>query len=277
MVKQKVYPKPHDIHYNFQLSADDTDFNNQATFIPVLYNDDAMTASTYYANPQHASFAEGTQSGCYPESKVFNVSARISMQLMEDAWMTDLLRQLEVVVIPVSTAFLEDLTPKDDLTGETIESILELQHETTDRQVYPIYNGTKLGGNVLELGSNQLGLTTNTNIEGIDFDLQKLYDSMSYYTIKGKVKSVIGGVMRKTLAMPDKKTKPGANINLKIRLPKGAKAMNPYTFFGFIIYIPKLGLEQVGEPTRTSDTDHVQVDVRIRFNEWNDSFNFERA
>lgn len=271
---------------NFNLSADDTDFNNQATFVPVLYNDDGMSPSGYYANPQHASFAKDTQGGCYPESKVYSISAKFQMFLLKEAWNTDKLKSLKVNIIPVHTAFLEDLTPKDDLTGETIESILELQHETTDRQTYPIYAGTKLTGSVLDVGSRQQGLTTNTNIENISFDLQKLYDALSYYTIKGKLKSVIGGIMTKTVSVGmdtipqpgTKRSKAIATAQFKLRLPSSTKAINPYTFLGFIIYIPKLGLESnFGEPADTTNIDHIQVDFRCRFNEWNDSFNFERA
>lgn len=286
LVKQKVFPKPHDIHMNFNLSADDTDFNNQATFIPVLYNDDAMSPSTYYANPQHASFAEDTQGGCYPESKVYSISGKLTLSLTKEAWNTDKLRNLEVVIIPVHTAFLEDLTPKDDLTGETIESLLELQHETTDRQTYPIYAGTKLNGAVLDVGSRQQGLTTNTNIENISFDLQKLYDALHYYTIKGKVRKLIGGIMHRNLtitvtnemAASNTKNKGGGAFQFKLRLPSKTKAINPYTFLGFIIYIPKCGLEsKYNQAGDTTDIDHVTVDFRCRYNEWNDGFNFERA
>lgn len=273
-VKQKIYPKPHDIHYNVHLSADDTDFNNQATFFPVLYNDDGMAPSGYYANPQHASFAKDTQGGCYPESKVYSISAKINLQMTTGAWNTDKLRTLDVVIIPVHTAFLEDLTPKDDLTGETIESILELQHETTDRQTYPIYAGTKLSGSVLDYGSRQQGLTTNTNAENISFDLQKLYDALQFYTIKGKLRSCIGGIMHRRLLYFAK----DGHYRMKLRISPKTKAINPYTFLGFILYIPKLGLESANnQASDTSDIDHVIADVRIRFNEWNDSFQMERA
>ena len=218
-----------------------------------------MTPSTYYANPQHASFAKDTQGGCYPESKVYSVSAKLQLSMTKAANAADSARALKVNIIPVYTAFLEDLTPKDDLSTETVESLLELTHETTDRQTYPIYNGVKLSGEVVEVGDRQQGLTTNTNLEGITLDLQKLYDALSFYTNKGKLKSCIGGIMTRTIYTAH----PGGRLpqfNMKIRLPSASKAINPYTFFGFIIYIPEPEAEsQYGVGSDYTAVDHRDV------------------
>lgn len=275
LVKQKVFPKPHEMHLNFEMSAETR--TKSGTCIPILYNDDGMSPSTYYANPQHASFAKDTQGGCYPESKVYNISAKIQLSTTKAMAAEDATRALKVHIIPIHTSFLEDLTPTNDLTGESVESLLELTHETTDRQTYPIYNGTDLSGETVDVGSRQMGLTTNSNLEGITLDLQKIYDALSYYTNKGKLKSCIGGIMTRVIYPSHPGNKPG-QYQFKIRLPSKSKAINPYTFLGFIIYIPEPGVEsQYGVGSDFTAVDHVHVDFRCRFNEWNDSFNMERA
>ena len=55
-------------------------------------------------------------------------------------------------------SFEENYTAKDEVSTSEIEDILKMQHETTDRQGYPLWTGTKLNGDHLDLGTNAPGL-----------------------------------------------------------------------------------------------------------------------
>jgi len=284
MQKVKEYPQHHRMHLNFNLTHDDATETERATMIPILFNDDAISPPTIDTNPMHASFAEATEGSCAPESKVFNISAKIQMNFTKDAWNTDKIRQLKIQMIPIAVAF-EDIDAADELTSATVGSILELTDEDTTNNTYPIYNGVKLRGYTLEFGASQLGLTTNTLGEHITFDMDTLFKSLSYYSNRGKIKASIGGIITRTLSIGSgpatgatKLQNSGDQVVMQIHLPPKAKFMNKKTAFFLLIRIPKSGTESNwGEPTDTTGPDTVTFDFRSHFMEWNHAFNHQRT
>jgi hypothetical protein len=269
--KVKRYPNVHVKELKFQLFADSSQTGYGGTIIPIIAQDEGLgDPNSKYTNPESASFSETNEANCYPDSRVNYAKLNLEMKLSKGAVETDKARVLKVLVAPIYTSFLENLTAKDEVSTEEVEDILELQHETTDRQTYPLFNGNKLNGDHVDLGTNQAGLTTNTNIEGVTFDVNKLYDCLQFYTNGKKVKKSIGKLKWMYLSR-DK------ILRMSFRIKSKTKAINPYTFFGLLIHVPaensRNQLTLGGDLTAIA---HVDVRAAYRYNEWNENFNAMR-
>lgn len=274
LTKEKQYPQPHDIDCQFLISADNSAGN--CTIIPCIHHDEAMLPSGKYTHPEHASFAETDESNCCAESKVFGIDAYMRVSLTPAAINTDKLQALRMAFMSIHGAF-EDFDATDELTGISVADVLELTKETTDRQTYPIYTGTDL--TVKYTGSSDLGttgmdfaLTTDSKVENVAFDPDLYYDALNYYTISEKLKKVQDGLRWLTLT-PNNPTR-----LIHFRMKSNAKAINPYTFLGHMIYVPEAGTKyQIPIGTETTAISHVSVEYGARYLEWNDNFNHERA
>ncbi len=67
-------------------------------------------------------------------------------------------------------------------------------------------------------------------------------------------------------------------IRVKIRMRRKVKRMNPYTFMGCLIGVPKVGdVRQFPIAADTTDVNHVDVTVRSKYYEWNPDFNMLRV
>ncbi len=272
--KQKWYPRSHDSIIAFKLSAQVTD--KDTTMCPIAYYDEGLGApASFNANPEHASFGTTNDLGCFPESRVDKIACELFISLTKAAVETDKVVALRVGYMPIMTAFLEDLTAADELSSNTVETTLELQHETTDRQTYPLYNGTKLTEKYATsgtYGAPQQGLTTTQVIEGIDFIPNFYYDALQYETHGGKVQACSGGLKWLTLT----KLKPMARIKIHIRTK--TKRMNPYTFMGCIIScLYADSAQQIPPKSDLTAVDHVNVNFVTRYNEWNQGFDMDRV
>jgi hypothetical protein len=271
MIRIKSFPRIHVQENKFQLNANNSSVKN-ATIVPAIMQDEGLGATgSVYTNPQHASFAEVNEPNCYPESRVNYAKINLELGLTKEAIATDSVEVMKVMIVPIYMSFLENYTATNESTSQSVEDMLEMQHETTDRQGYPLFNGTKLSGDSPDLGTNMPGLTTNTNIEGVTFAINALYDGLQYFTNGGKIRKSMGRI--KWLNISKRR-----NVRLSIRIKSKAKRMNPYTFYGVLIYVPKENekpsMQKNGDLT---DIDHIQVKTLIRYNEWNDNFNFERT
>jgi hypothetical protein len=271
--REKQYPQPHDIDCHVQLLSNDV---SECTIIPAIHHDEAMLASNKYTHPEHASFAETDESNCCAESKVFKIQCDMRVSLTKGALETDKIHNLRFAVMQIHGAF-EDFDAKDELTSATVGSVLELTSETTDRQTYPIYNGTDVGAKYT--GSSDLGttgmdfaLTTDSKVERVAFDIDLFYDALNYYTISDKLKKVQDGLQWFTLT----KQNPQRLIRFNIR--SNVKSINPYAFLGHLIIVPQTGTKyQIPINADTTAIAHLNVDYRCRYLEWNDNFNHERA
>ncbi len=292
MQKVKEYPQHHRLHWNFNLSHDDAALLKRATILPICWNDDGTVATDVDSNPMHASFAEVTNGACSPESKIFSISAKLQASFTILAWNTDKLRELKIQIIPIAVAF-EDIDAKDDLTSLTVGSILSLLDEDTTNNTYPLYNNNVIvatAGQQVDMGTSQLGLTATTALEYVTFNVDQLFQMLSYGSNRGKLKACIGGIITRTVSLgstlagiasspSNRGMRTGAfALQLKINLPSKAKFMNQKTFFGILVRIPTSGTEDnYGEAFYTTAVDHINFNFRAHFMEWNHSFNHQRT
>ncbi len=168
LLKEEHYPLVHTDELHFKLSADATQNTKGGTIVPILMQDEGRgSPATISTHPENSAFAVYAGPNCFPDSRVNKIFAKFNISLTKHCWNVDKIEELVVFMLPIYTSFLENLTANDELSGNNIEELLELQHETTDRQVFPIYNGVKLTGDTLALGADVPGLTTNQNIEGV--------------------------------------------------------------------------------------------------------------
>lgn len=273
--REKQYPVPHDVTCSFTLNAK-TATNSNCTIIPAIHHDEAMLASTKYTHPEHASFAETDESNCCAESKIYKISCSMRLSLTKGAVATDNIQALRIGFMSIHGAF-EDFDAKDELTSVTVGNVLELTSESTDRQTYPIYDATDLTAKYT--GSSDLGttgmdfaLTTDSKIENVVFDPELFYDALNYYTISDKLKRVQDGLRWITL------TQDNPTRVIKFNIKSNVKSINPYAFLGHMVFVPTAGTKyQIPIAADLTAIQHVAVDYRCRYLEWNDNFNHQRA
>ncbi len=274
LMRTQWFPQPHREQLAFLLSAQVA--NKDFTILPICFYDEAQGApKDLETNPEHTSFAVHAKSNCFINSRVNIVFTEITFSLTKAALETDKVTALKVCFMPITMSFLENYTAKDEKSTNDVQSVLEMQTESTDRQGYPLYAGTKLTEKFSGSGTahaDQLGLTTNQIIENVAFSPTIYYDSLQWYTIAGLVKASQRGLKWLVLS----RQRPV----VKIRIPMSPKAkrMNPYTFFGVLVGVPKADShEQIPQKTALSAVDHVVVNFKTRFNEWNQGFYMEKV
>jgi hypothetical protein len=271
--RNKEYPNVHNMMHKFLLTADGGTSGRLATIIPCIMQDEGLGApSSKNTHPENASFSVDTSPNCYPDSKVNFARCDIDLSLTKGAWNTDNTEVLKAFVFPIYTAFLENLTAKDEVTANEVEDILELQHETTDRQTYPLWNGTDLtaDGTKGDLASSVPGLTTDQSIEGVDLNLNTIYNALQYYTNGGVVRKSIGKIRGINISRK-------RNVRMSFRLKSKSKRMNPYTFWGIAIILPnETAYEQQVHNGDLTAIDHLIVRSTCRYNEWNENFDHTR-
>ncbi len=265
------FPLQHNSEFSFDLTAEGA--TQASTIVPILISDQAHTnADTTIVNPRHASYAVVDSATCYPESIIPRIQLSYRCSLTKGAIETDAIRSLSLNIMPIYTAFLNRLDATDTRTGQDTETILELTHETTDEQCYPLWGGTKLA-NGSTLPSNIPGLTTNQIIENVVFDKEGFFDAMQYYTNKNMLKTMVGRMRTVLLKRDYPYSHSSNNFNYPI-----TKFMNPYAFCGILFHLPQTGqIDQYGLAADTTAISHVHISGKIRFPEWNKSFNQESA
>lgn len=264
------YPRPHTSRHIFSLSANIA--NKQATIYPWIHNDEGLGDPTgYNANPRHASFAEVSESNCYPESRINNGIFDIELSLTKACWATDNIEVVKVLVMPIMMSF-DDYTAQHTGTSDEVQDILEMQTDGgTNREAYPLYNGTDLAGDYTTMSTKLNGLTTDAKLEAVTFSTETLYDALQYYNNSGKIRKCIG--QPRWVYISRRKTK-----HIKFRLNGKNKSMQDYSFFGCLIYVPlPATASQVFQTADTSAVEHVLVKSQARFNEWNENFDMART
>lgn len=273
--KQKWYPRPHDIQNSFITGLEETG-GKDATIIPIIrYDEGQGDPNSYNANPEHPSFAISSGAGCYPESRVNNLKAMLEFSLNTQSLNVDSLIAVKVAYMVIALSFKEDYEASDEMSGLDIADILEMQKESTDRQGYPLYDGTdistKFSGST-NLEASQPGLTTDAKLEYVDFNSENYYDALQYSTISRKLQSVQYGLKWILL------TKERPVRRVKINIKRKAKKMNPYTQLAVLCYYPQVGThEQIHWAGETSNVEHVTTHFQCRFNEWNQDFDMGRV
>ncbi len=266
------HPLPHNFNYDLNFSIDDS-LSLNATYLPLILNDEGLVnADTKVVNPRHGSFAEENTPYCFHDSIIPRMTISMSAKLTKAGIETDALRSVKFNWMPVYVSFLNRLEAQDSKTAVQVEDILELQHETVGKSVYPIWTGTNMNiGTVGIHGSATtafMGLTVNNTIETVAFDKELFFDAMQYYTNSPMLKKVIGK-MHSVHVSRDRVYKYYSNnfINPMV------KRINDYTFCGILVHVPKINdAEQLGVAADTTGIDHMMLQCYVRYDEWNSEF-----
>ncbi len=271
------FPLVHNYEFGFGLSAEAT--TKASTIVPYMFQDNAIVDyETIKTNPENADFSVMDKPNICAGSYVPRIMVSYVMYI--PAADTEIVH-LKVNTMKIATSFLNRLDAFDKKTGNDIETILELQHETTDEQTYPLWNGTKLfeSGGTYDYHTDVPGLTTDQQPEGVAFDKEMFFDALQYYTNKEMLRNVTARMKDWTLSEP--LVPHGRSIiqrNYNGEVPSLAKSGNPYQFFGELFHVPQVGsIDQYHLATQTTAIEHLTVKGRVRFFEYNPDFNFSRA
>ncbi len=272
----KWFPNPHkdNIQFGFGL---ETAVNNNYTIVPIcMYDEGQGDPTALETNPENAAFVVDQSPMVYPDSSIEQIFIEFEIHLNKFFEKTDSLHSLKFCYMPITMAFLEDYTAIDDLTSEETQDVLEMQTESTDRQGSPLYNNVKMiapvGGTAPTLHADVPGLTTNQNIEGVTFVPFDFYNALHYKTISGKLKTLQQGLRWRTI------TKQHPIFRTRIRLNKTVKRANEYMFGGLLVGVPPINdVRQYHIGSETSNITHAHCNVKYRYNEWNQFFNFRKV
>ncbi len=273
------FPLTHTWNFAFGLGMDNLDVLKASTIMPLLMQDNALVDyETIKVNPENADFVTrsdpNTHAGSYVPKVVvswigFSASTEVDV--------------MKFMTMNIHTAMLNRLDAFDKATGSDVETILELTHETTDEQAYPLWNGTKLyeGHHTEDLPVAVPGLTANQQPEGVAFDIATYYNSRKFYTNAGMIRQVtdrmkthyINGDISANIRTSDKMV----SSYEVIREPM-IKFQHPYTFLGKLFHVPLAGtIRQLQVGGSVTQIEHLTVLGRVGFVEYNPDFNFSRA
>jgi hypothetical protein len=280
LMKEEWWPRPHD--HELILLKNLNNASQDTAIIPQCFYDEGKgSASSYNAHPEHASFAATDEANCYPKSRITDFHSSLEVALTKHAIETDKIHHLKFAVMPIFMAFENDYTATEERTGEIIEDLIGMDHETTDRQGFPKFKGTNefnttyAPNNFNYYPTNQYGLTTTQEGEPVTFNLQTYYDALRHYQLSNKIKACTGKMKWFNLT----KTHPKRVFNFFLK--SKVKRMNPYTFFGIMIHIPSVTTQESnivyanGVTTPAGEDGHVLIRNTRSYNEYNKDFNFE--
>ncbi len=278
--RQEEYPMVHQFEYHFGLSLENT--AKAGTICPILAaTESGLAPEDMIVNPSHTLFSEDTGTEIFMGSIVPRISVNIH------AFLTNTHQNLyenQIILkwYPLYTAFLESLDAEDIKTASQVEDILELAHGTGSKAVKPQYNGTDLyetaasGRGSFPLTTKMrtqafadVGLTTDAKLEGVNLDTGLLYDALSYYSNGGMVSKVKG----KTNTVRLEKNRGSYNYYSNNFTNPMVKRGNSYTFCGIQFYLPQADdASQSALSSEMTDINHVQIAMRVRYDEWHSSF-----
>ncbi len=272
-----IYPRVHEFNFGFGLSAEDS--NKASTMVPYVMQDNALIDyENIKTNPENDDFAVVGYPNCCAGSYVPKIN--VGWHMFIPTADTEII-SLIVNTMKLGCAFLNRLDAFDKKTGEDIETILELTHETTDEQAYPLWNGTKLfeGAGTYDYDALVPGLTSTQQPEGVAFDKVKFFQAMHYYTNKQMLKSVTSNMRTYLVSEPIvPHGKSMISFSRTYSIPPACKFMNPYTFHGELFHVPQVGsLSQLQLAAETTAIEHITVKGFCKYYEFNPDFNFARA
>ncbi len=275
-MKQEWYPQPHFLDGSFSFELDDGTLDS--TIVPVAFYDEGLgSPSALETHPENAAFAVvQDQANCFVNSTINVVNAEFRFSINSN-FLDDNLTVVRFATMPIHMAFINDYTAIDELSSLEVQDLLEMQTESSDRQGGPLYVAAKdMAEKVAgfgNLGANQPFLDTDVGIESVAFNEGQFYNGLQFLTIKNKLRSVQGGLQWHELT----RNRPFIKYRLKIR--PNVKRMNPFTFFGLLVHAPLQGISQPHVLTRdfVAATQYIDCDFSIRYNEWNQDFNFKKV
>ncbi len=273
--KGREYPLPHNFNEVFALNGENEAKNS--TIVSLLRTSEVATgAEAIEVNPRNANFAEDNGPLIHMNSIVPRINLTIKAYMTKNAEATDSMRRILFNWMPIYISFLDTLEAMDSKTGTQIEDILELQHETTNKDTYPLYSGTDLGVtdnvSLSSVGASEAfgdyGLTTDAKHESVAFSKEDFYDTLQYKT-NGAMLRKVTGPMRTGYVTRDRAYLHHSNNFTYPSVKRG----NEYTFCGILIHLPQGSeADQVFLATDTTDIAHLNVSVSCRYDEWNADF-----
>ncbi len=272
-----AYPRIHECTFGFGLSAEST--NQASTIVPYMLQDNALIDyELVKTNPHNADFATVTYPNTCQGSYIPKMTIGWNMFIpLAD---TELM-ELMVNTMKINTSFLARLDASDKKTGNDIETLIELTHETTDEQCYPLWNGTKLfeGAGTYDYNAIVPGLSTNQQPEGVAFDKDTFFKAMHYFTNKEMLKTVTQRMKTHRLVEPIvPHGRAVVTYSRTVNVPSICKSQNEYNFFGELFSVPQVGsISQLHLAGETTGIEHVTVKGFNKFYEYNPAFNFARA
>ncbi len=274
------YPRVHNFEFGFGLSADAA--TKASTIQPwIMMNDSIEDYELIKTNPENDDFAVVN----YPDIAAGSVVPRVMVDysMYIPSFDTQLVH-LMCNTMRIHTSMKNRIDAFDKKTGDTTQSILELEGETTDTICYPLYNGTKLfeaGGTfdtTYKDGFADVGLGTDLQPEGVAFVKETFFDARHYYTNKEMLNLMTDRMKSYVISEPLVSGRSVIHVHYNYATPSLCKFANPYTFCGELFHVPQSGsIDQYHIAAETSAIEHLRVKGRIRFNEFNTDFNFARA
>jgi len=273
------FPLPHDYTFAFGLSAENPLKNS--TIIPFVMQDNAIVDyETIKTNPENEDFAVVAKPNCAAGS--FVPRCTVSWKAFLPTIAGGELELVNFKYLPIHTSMLSRLDAFDKKTGNDIETILELTHETTDEQAYMLGTDDKLfeGHQVLDLPAEIPGLDTSQQPENCAFDMDLYFDALHYYTNKEMLRTVTDRMESYDVSSL---TKGGPTRSKIVRYyrnqtPSICKYMQPYTLYAGLWHLPQVStIDQYLIAADTTPIEHLTVLGRVRFNEYNPDYNFSRA
>ncbi len=275
------YPRIHNYEFGFGLSAESV--NQASTIVPYIFQNNALVDyETIKTNPENEDFAVVA----YGDTLAGSYIPRINISWVMFIPPSDSeIVHLKVDTMMIHTSMLNRLDAFDKKTGNDIETILELNHDTGDEITKVLFNGTKLfesGGTYDYAPANgfaDIGLSTDGQPEGVVFDKEMFFDAMHYYTNKEMLKLVTDRMFSHTISEPIiPHGRSMSAFNRTINTPSLCKFQHPYTFCGQLFSVPQVGSRsQYHLAGETTPVEHIQVKGFCRFYEFNPDFNFARA
>ncbi len=271
------YPLSHDFTFGFGLNIDDAVFVRNSTIVPYLMQDNAIVDyETIKVNPENEDFAV--------VAKPNTAAGSFIPRVMVSWW--SIVPSTEPVVMNfktmnIFTSTLNRLDAFDKKTGNDIETILELTHETTDEQCYPLWNGTKLYEShmTLDYPADVPGLTTSQQPEGVAFDMEMYFDALHYYTNKEMLRQMTDRMKSwkiKTFSI-DSAIGDCIKTSYQNVLPSMCKYQHPYTGCYGLFHCPPAATVNQFQGVGVTNVEHIFFYGRVRFNEFNPDFNRSRA
>ncbi len=271
------FPRIHNFNFGFGLSAEDT--TKASTIVPFVLQDNALIDfETIKTNPENADFAVVA----YP-----NTCAGSYIPKIQIAWQAFIpTADTEIISMNfndmmIHTSMLNRLDAFDKKTGDDIETILELTHETTDEQAYPLFNNTKLfeGAGTYDYDALVPGLTGTQQPEGVAFDKELFFDAQHYYTNKEMLRTVTSRMRSHMVSEPIvPHGRSVVRFSRTLSTPSLCKFQHPYTFCGQLFHVPQVGSrDQLHLAGETTAIEHLTVKGWVRFFEFNPDFNTARA
>lgn len=274
--RRSEYPLPHEFEYDFTLQP--LTVNKQHTMVTFFRASESYTGlENVEVNPSHDSFVEETGPGVANGSIIPRLTIDFKAIGSQALWADNEFGRINIHFLPIYISFLESLIAVDIKTDSEVEDILELAHGVGSKQTQPLFDGNDLGSagtqplntvHKTEVFSDY-GLSGNAQLENVNFDIPLLYDAFSYYSNAGMLRKSVGKLRTMTLTRDH-----AAHFFSKNFTSPIVKRANSYMYCGALIWATQPGARgSYGIATDYLNTaDHLQFQIGVRFDEWNQDF-----